>query len=444
VFFSPPDCAFSIFSLVYVKQIQLPDQSCGIIPEDRINDHAENLIAEWRLLDTRRQLQARELDAMRGAWLAGKSENSFTLLRSTAPGYNVHPPTPDLKRNDGMKSTRTLIAAVLLLAGMAWADSLGTTRSKTVSCPEGNLSGVCYAVTISCPEISDFTGYVKVTYPRGFPFGTIIFTTGGNGTDLYEGNFTYGTKVLNTVLQGGFTVAQVSWGHPFADQPFGWQTGPGGIRAVACRYATLAQWVYTNIHQGNSEAPYCATGNSAGSQQIGLALTHYGLGSIFAMVEPTSGPPFSRQDWACDCSHASAVNSCGVLQGYCVGLPNAEDFVDPAYSAPICSEEVETRSTTYDSIFLRDSVMAPDAQLSYPSTFVKFLFGGRDPSTAPNQGQTWESAITSSKAEACVADADHEIPNSLDGAEQIASDLLTYCQIQHRHRGGRTQAAPIE
>jgi|HubBroStandDraft_5_1064220.scaffolds.fasta_scaffold72560_2 hypothetical protein len=343
-----------------------------------------------------------------------------------------------------MKFRWTLIVAALLLTGTAWADSLGKASSKTVSCPDGGLSGVCYAVTISCPQIDDFTGYVKVTYPRGFPFGTIIFTTGGNGNFLYEEVFTYGTKVLNTVLQGGYTVAQVTWGHPFADQPTGWQTGPGGIRAVACRYATLAQWVYTNIHQGNSEAPYCATGNSAGGQQIGLALAHYGLDSIFAMVEPTSGPPFSRQDWACDCSHALAVNPCGVLQGYCVGLPNAEDFIDPAYSAPICSDEVKTHSTTYDSIFLQDSVMAPDARLSYPNTFVKFLFGGLDNSTAANQGHTWESAITSSKAEACVADADHQLPNSLAGADQITSDLLTYCQIQHRHRGGRTQAAPPE
>jgi hypothetical protein len=239
-------------------------------------------------------------------------------------------------------------------------------------------------------------------------------------------------------------VTQISWGHPFADQPFGWQTGPGGIRAVACRYATMAQWIYTNIHQGNSEAPYCATGNSAGSQEIGLALTHYGLGSIFAMVEPTSGPPFARQDWACDCAQRKAVNPCGVLQGYCVGLPNAESFIDPAYAAPLCSQEVETHSTIYDAIFLQDSVMAPDAELSYPHTFVKFLFGGRDTSTAPNQGETWDAAITSSKANSCVADADHEIPNSLDGAEEIASDLLTFCKLPRRHGPPGTQAAPAE
>ena len=99
-----------------------------------------------------------------------------------------------------MKSIQTLVVAVLLLCGMAWADSLGTARSRTVGCPEGNISGVCYAVTISCPAISEFTGYVKVTNPREFPLGTVIFSTGGNGTDLYEGNFIYGTKVLNAVL----------------------------------------------------------------------------------------------------------------------------------------------------------------------------------------------------------------------------------------------------
>jgi hypothetical protein len=191
----------------------------------------------------------------------------------------------------------------------------------------------------------------------------------------------------------------------------------------------MAQWIYTNIHQANTSAPFCATGNSAGAEVIGQALAHYGLGSIFAMVEPTSGPPFARQDWACDCLQPNAVDACGVSESYCVGLADAQKFIDPAYSAPICSEEVTTHSTIYDATFLHDSVLASDAVLSYPNTFVKFIYGARDTSTAPNQAQTWQSAITSSKASSCIADADHEIPNSLDGAQQIANDLLTFCTL---------------
>ena len=75
-------------------------------------------------------------------------------------------------------------------------------------------------------------------------------------------------------------------------------------------------------------------------------------------------------------------------------------------------------------------MMAPDAVFSYPNTFVKFLYGGNDSSSAANQGQIWGSAITTAKASSCVADAPHGIPNVLDGAQQIANDILTYCKLQ--------------
>jgi hypothetical protein len=299
-----------------------------------------------------------------------------------------------------------------------------------VTCPAGDLSGVCYAVTISCPNVDDFTGYVKVTYPAGTPVGTVVFSSGGNGTNFYEGNYTYGTTVLDMVSDGGFTVAQTTWEHPFTDdEPYGWQTGPGGIRAVGCRYATLAQWIYTTIHDSNAAAPFCATGNSAGAEEIGLAMAHYGLGSIFSMVEPTSGPVFSQEVWACDGSQPDTVNPCGVLSGYGVGLSSAEQFIDPAYSRPICSDEYRTHITTYDSILLHDSVVSPDATLSYPNTFVNFRYGSLDMGAGPNQAATWESAITSSKGSSCIAGAGHSIPNSLVGAQQVGSDLVALCKL---------------
>jgi hypothetical protein len=331
-----------------------------------------------------------------------------------------------------MKYVRMLFIALLLTGGMAWADSLGTAKATALPCPSGSISGTCYSVDIACPGVNDFTGYVKVTYPAHKPIGTVLFTTGGNGTFLYEA-YTYGTTALNNILSGGFTVAQVTWGEPFSDDPYGWQTGPGGIRALACRYATIAYWVYTDIHEGLDESPMCATGNSDGAEVIGQALAHYDLASIFAMVEPTSGPPFSRQDWACDCLHADAVNSCGNLESYCVGLDAAVNFIDPAYPGPYCSEETENHSTTYDSLFVHDSILAPDGVLSYPKTAVRFLYGGLDYSAVPNQGYLWEDAITSFKSSQCLPDAPHEIPDVLDGAEQIATDVINGCKLPNRH-----------
>jgi hypothetical protein len=324
-------------------------------------------------------------------------------------------------------------AASLTVETQGPPGSLGSVTATSISCPASTVgvSGTCYQAAISCPNIDDFTGYVKVTYPTVTPVGTVVFTSGGNGTTLYE-TFKYGPTAFNTLLQAGYTVAQISWGEPFtAGQTSGWETGPGGIRAVACRYATLAQWIYNNIHLANKGAPFCATGNSGGSAIIGLAMAHYGMGSIFTMVEPTSGPPFSRQDWACDWQHSPQTDPCGNPdRGFGIAEADAVMFIDPAYAPPVsCSYEVEHLSTIYDSTFLPDSVMSPDAVLNYPNTFVKFLYGGMDTSTAPNQGHLWESAITSSKAEACVADAGHSMPDSQDAAQQIASDILTYCKL---------------
>lgn len=330
-----------------------------------------------------------------------------------------------------MKCVLLLVAAFLPLATMAWADALGTARATSISCPTGSISGSCYAVTISCPDVNDFTGFVKVTYPAHKPVGTVLFTTGGNGDFLYE-SYNYGTNALDEVVQNGFTVAQISWGEPFAYQPYGWQTGPGGIRAVSCRYATMAYWIYTDIHLGNKTSPVCATGNSAGGELIGQALAHYGLGSIFSMVEPTSGPPFSRQDWACDCLHPDAVDACGNLQTYCVGLYGATSFIDPAYTEPYCSEETLNHSTPYDPIFLRDSILAPDAILSYPNTSVRFLYGSLDQSGAPNQGGLWEDSITSSKSSLCLSGVAHEIPDFSEGATQIAADIINNCELPRR------------
>jgi hypothetical protein len=106
---------------------------------------------------------------------------------------------------------------------------------------------------------------------------------------------------IQNLLAANYTVVRLVWGGPFGNQPFGWQTGPGGIRAAACRPATVINWVYHNLRSGLS-APLCASGNSAGAEQIGLGLAHYGLGSILSMAELTVGPPFAREDYSCECN----------------------------------------------------------------------------------------------------------------------------------------------
>jgi len=310
------------------------------------------------------------------------------------------------------------------------ADRLGVANGAEIQCPSGVVGGVCYQVNLACPGVTNFNGYLKVTTPQN-PAGTVILTTGGGGTNLYEHSYKYGNVTVANLVKAGFTTVQVSWNEPFTEtQPDGWQSGPGGIRALACRYATLAQWIHDNIHQGGSGAPMCATGNSAGGEQIGLSLAHYGLGSIFAMVEPTSGPPFARQDYSCLCNQPTLPDPCGRNNlTQCVGLKNAVLYVDPAYPGHYCSEAVIHHQSKHASEFLHDSILSPDADLSYPGTYVHFLWGAQDFTSAPVMGQLYEKSITTQRSSACVQDAGHNIANVLDGAQRIAQDLVTYCKL---------------
>ena len=370
-----------------------------------------------------------------GTYASGVIENENTMANWSSSAPNVASVSSN-GVTTGIASGQTTIEASMgnvtasASATVVQPDPLGTATASSITCPSNGASGgTCYALAISCPNIADITGYVKVRYTgSGAPLGTVLFSMGGTGVALYE-SYNFGPNVLNPILQAGYTVVDTSWDAPFTTlQPGGWPAGPGGTRALVCRWATMAQWVYTNIHLANTSAPYCATGASAAAQAVGIGLAHYGLGSIFAMVEPTSGPVFDRQDWACSCLQPNATNPCGVRASYCIGVVDAQTFVDPSYPGPWCSSETANHSTINDPIFLHDSVNAPDAALAYPNTFVRFLYGGLD-TEAPNQGHVWASSITSSQAEACVPNVGHSIPSTLAGAQQIAADLLNYCKL---------------
>ncbi len=315
---------------------------------------------------------------------------------------------------------------------IAATDPAGTAQATSIPCPTDpkNVPGSCYSVVLSCPGVADFTGYAKVTSPAGTPVGTIMLTGGGNGTGMYE-DYTFGDTTVNNVVAAGFTAVQTSFGGPFTDKtPQGWQTGPGGIRRLACRYATLANWVYSTIQNDNTK-PLCATGNSAGGQLISETLAHYGTDSIFSMVEPTSGPPFSDMEKACICgSDAGPIQgACGTTVDQCLAVKDAQNYVDPAYSAPICSQSLSTHSTANQAQFISDTIQSPDAVLNYPHTFLNSVFGGKDTSSAVTLGPDYMSHIISTKGMACVADAPHSVADVLDGAQQVANDLITGCHL---------------
>ena len=325
-------------------------------------------------------------------------------------------------------------------------DPMGTaagieTSCSSISATQGEPNGICYNVETTCPGIADQTIGVKVNNPSGSK-GTVTFVVGGTGIEWYDQLFKFGTNVIDGVAQAGFTTAQLSFyakpvNYPPGGTFAGWMSGPGGLRKLACRFATVSMWVRDHIRQQN--APFCHTGNSAGSGTPLYALAYYGFNSYYNFLELTSGPPFTHIDKGCICNPQQFNTvTCGGTrqQDECYGQNNAIQLLDPAYdpdptspTSHICSDSLGG-DTTHKQTFIDDSLDTPSAAKNFPNVDMHFVFGGLD--NGPEEPQALEliplitakSPITA----ACVADAPHPIADVADGAQQIIDDIKQRCQ----------------
>jgi hypothetical protein len=294
--------------------------------------------------------------------------------------------------------------------------------------------------------------YLKVNNPTGAPVGTVLLGTGTGGSGLYDdpnaGGYQDGSNVVDMLLASGYNTVQVSFGAPFdnGSTPRGWLTGPGGVRRLACRYATVADWVYHNpkiINTGVSaanSAPMCATGNSGGSAAIAYAVYEYGLDSEFKMIEPTSGPVMTRLDVGCSPPNSNpSLNACTGIQqdmSYSTGGASGGDaaIIDEAYQAAgantptPCTDSINGTAAPA-GLFLSDSILYQGAQtVTLPNLTIKQLFGDSDTSNAVPQGTFWNMHVSSPPALLCLPGVAHDIPSFNAGAIQIANDIVAACK----------------
>ena len=389
-----------------------------------------------------------------GLYIAPQLESGTTSVPVTIIA------TPGFDQSQPAKGTMTVQQTDPL-------GSIDPTSVKTVSpCPadsKGNLTdGTCYSMTVTCDGIAPLQAYLKVNAAAATPVGTVLFLTGGGGSALYDNNplWANGYQTVENVLAANFNTVQISFGAPFDNgaQPNGWLQGPGGVRRLACRYATVADWVYNNPKQINAtssatnSAPMCATGNSEGAGALGYAAYQYGLAGRattgpspeFAMIEPTSGPLMTRLDLGCVCNNQ--VNA--PTKGPCTTdtapapmcyLPSQTQFIDAAYqtqgqtSPTLCSNGLSGTDTTNFNRFASDSIDSePFNPIPIPLSGVVVIsrYGGGDQTTAKPQGIDWWNAVrpTPTEPQQCSANAPVDIPSEAGGATDIANDIIGSCQ----------------
>jgi hypothetical protein len=275
----------------------------------------------------------------------------------------------------------------------------------------------CKALTVSCPSVPDIDVELLVI-PPAMPAnerGTVVLGSGGPGTSYYN------QGVVGGLRQLGFRTVNRRWS-------FAWETGPGGMAAAACRYATMLSWV---SQQSWQQGPLCATGNSGGSAEISYALARYGSGALLTAAVPSAGPPMGRLDHGCigstawdqQCQQLWPSQVCAG-QSACSFNANARTTIDLAYADSPCTDQDASAEPT----LLADSVLSPDATLAYPNTALQFIFGTDDCSEAVSLGLVYAEAVTSNKTISYV-DAPHAVFNTAAGRSAIVDALDQDCLI---------------
>jgi hypothetical protein len=169
-------------------------------------------------------------------------------------------------------------------------------KLEVVSGPSECTGGRCYEIQVTCPDIAaPARARLKVAGAGKAPKGTILFTSGGLGTEWYEGTAET-SRILNDVAAAGFRTVQLQWVDSWLFGSLGREEGQARL---GCRPATVARWVHDQLHEPAASRAFCATGHSGGAAQVAYMLSHYGLDDILSAVVPTGGPPMGRIDRSC-------------------------------------------------------------------------------------------------------------------------------------------------
>jgi hypothetical protein len=293
---------------------------------------------------------------------------------------------------------------------------------KSVSGPSIRDGYAWYEFEVNCPQLAESeNALLKVGEPSASPSrGTIMFMSGGHGTNLWGTQSEHAGRVIEDLRAAGFRTVQLQWKRGWLKGAPGQSEGPARL---ASRPATVMRWVYDNLHQQDDDCAFGATGNSGGAMQISYALAHYGQADIFDAVVLTGGPPTGRMDLGCDRNNEQFWYGEYVAAGYHdVSFGFAPDSTGPC--------------TSSDSSFLEQfkdaSVSLGDWDYVYPKTMVWFLFGENDNPPWVANGMTYYERLIQEGSPLVhvdtVINTPHVVRSTREGADMIRDILLRECK----------------
>jgi hypothetical protein len=268
----------------------------------------------------------------------------------------------------------------------------------------------CFRFEVESAELGEpATGEIVVSDPMGPSRGTVVSFSGGGGTWLPDG------PRIDAWIEAGFRVARVQW-------DANWWAGSSaseGFAALACRPATVTDWVAENLVDDGQ--PLCTEGGSGGAAQVAYALTHYGLEDVVTLAVPWTGFWMGRIDLGC--LDADPLNA---DLHYNEGARRA---IDLSYGFAAEQDGPCTRrDETFRAAFAEASI-AVDADLHYPRTMVWHVLAGADQVGALGHGLSYYDAMLRAGSPLVRADVIQGAPHGLgeEGQTRIRDVILREC-----------------
>jgi hypothetical protein len=262
----------------------------------------------------------------------------------------------------------------------------------TVACPTTAPSGAaCSQVTVSCPRMDDLGAVVVASAPAGPVRASVLLHNNLGGTQLLDDGF------VDAYHGAGFRVVQVQWQSD-------WEQSTIGLKHAACRYATLLEWIFTNVHSGDRSRGFCAQSYGGGSGGLFFSLAHYGAADVLDAVTVSEGPPFARVDLGCTPStppRAACPELPSVPVAYSGGVLQ---IISQWEVAPSCGSDGAASAEV--NRWASDSILSPGATLAFPQTSLAAWYCTNGFDATLGQGSLLFDQVTTDKSVHCVGGGD--------------------------------------